>query len=80
MSVQGRRVDGRIPQEPGDYGLVDGKWWAKVPQPGFSSAVLSDHTVVENSDRTITVQPSILMEHGERVWHGYLVSGRWNEI
>lgn len=81
MTTEGRRVeDGQLPTKPGDYSLIDGVWWAIVPAPGFSVGRLSLHEVVLNEDGTITVSPSILMQHGEKSWHGYLEHGIWREV
>ena len=63
--------------EPGQYGMdSDGMWWAFVPEAGCPVGALSDHTVVEHEDGTITVSPSILWP-GK--WHGYLDRGVWRE-
>jgi hypothetical protein len=67
--------------EQGDYGKdMDGLWWARVPAPGFSTASLGDHSVIEHEDGTITVSPSILMMRRDgKSWHGYLEKGIWRE-
>lgn len=83
--MQGKRHDfGKIVNlEMGEYGKdVDGNWWARVPAPGYSTGMLSDHQVTEHEDGTITVSPSILMEgHGNKpAWHGYLERGVWHEV
>lgn len=79
--MRGRRNDGEIPAEPGDYGLFEGEWWCKPPRTGFPSGRLGNHTVVEHDDQTITVEPSILMNVGDgRRWHGYLRAGVWDEL
>jgi hypothetical protein len=56
----------------------NGLWWLYIP--GCGAGVLSNHTVVENEDKTITVTPSILMagHHGTQR-HGYLTNGEWRE-
>lgn len=79
---QGTRIDSKLPEQPGDYGLMtDGHWWAKVPQPGFSTGILSGHDITVHKDGTITVSPSILMDMGNgKVWHGYLERGIWREV
>ena len=85
--TEGRRIDcdepGCIPiREPGDYGKdSSGNWWAKVPANGFPGGILSDHTVTEHEDGTITVSPSILMPVGDKYrWHGYLERGAWRML
>jgi len=84
--MQGRRVEcteNGLPkdEQPGDYWFWEGIWWAEAPN-GFI-ANLSNHTVTENPDGTITVQPSILVWRtidGQRQdWHGYLENGIWRE-
>lgn len=85
MSIQGKRVElegNKLPSGLGEYGKdSQGVWWAKVPVPGFSTAALSDHEVVEHEDGTISVLPSILMEREDgRSWHGYLTGGVWREV
>jgi hypothetical protein len=61
-----------------------GSWYAKPP--GFKSvANLSQHTVVEHDDGTITVSPSILCtardDDGKEIqWHGYLERGVWRKV
>ena len=81
--MMGRRLpDGQHPVSPGDYSLVGGVWWAKVPAGG-SAGSLENHTVTEHADRTITVSPSILREaeawRNVPQWHGYLERGVWRE-
>lgn len=71
--------------ELGQYGKdVNGQWIARAPRGEFY-ANLSRHQVVEHSDGTITVEPSILVgpikltgSEGEQ-WHGFLRSGEWGE-
>lgn len=66
----------------------DGIWWCHVPIPNSTTGkaaadamgALSDHTVIEHEDGTITVSPSILMDHGAGGWHGYLEHGIWREV
>lgn len=76
--------DNPIPQlgnVPGSYGKdKDGIWWAHVPCPlHHFIGVLSNHTVVEHEDGTITVSPSILVP-GDQGYHGYLEHGVWREV
>lgn len=87
--VQGKRVelevneDGHIvPPEPGSYGKdASGEWWCTCPNDAHLTGRLGKHTVVENEDGTITVSPSILVEHWSGVsWHGYLENGVWREV
>lgn len=48
--------------------------------PGVGTGNLKNHTVVENSDKTITVSPSIVVGHtGHKKVHGYLKSGWWQD-
>jgi hypothetical protein len=78
----GRRTpDGEMPERPGEYGRVSGRWFCCPPHRGFPTGDLSKHTVVEHGDRTITVADSILMTLGDgRRFHGYLVRGEWNTL
>ena len=84
-NMQGKRVE-LVPQpggyqllEPGEYGKwTDGTWQGCTPN-GYG-ANLSQHTVIEHEDGTITVTPSILVSvHDKPLWHGYLTRGVWCE-
>lgn len=86
--MQGRRVypraDGELWLLEGDYGFDPraGRWYACAP--GGLLGDLSNHTVTEHEDSTISVSPSILITShdasGETIqWHGYLVRGVWRE-
>lgn len=68
--------------EMGEYGKNhEGKWFCRVPAPGFGVGGLGKHTVVEHEDGTITVSPSILCDMGNgKVWHGFLERGIWREV
>jgi hypothetical protein len=98
MTTQGRRVyanpDGSFKLERGDYCLVpmkDGtaRWFARVPDDRFNDmdmGDLSNHTITEHEDGTITVSPSIL-HHGwtegwkqQLEWHGFLEKGIWRTV
>lgn len=55
-----------------------GEWVALTPNNLLAG--LSNHTVIEADDGTITVSPSILVRQpsvGE--WHGHLERGVWSE-
>lgn len=60
----------------------DGLWWCYFP--GCGGGVLSQHTIVEHDDGTITASPSILMHGHDRGTptsrHGFLERGVWREI
>lgn len=66
----------------GDY------WWSPVSKRWFvytpkgSVGDLSLHQVTEHEDGTITVSPSILVDHWDpqKRWHGYLEHGEWREV
>lgn len=82
------------PMEPGDYLKVlnnpfptgptnlTGETWYVVTPNGLHGN-LSNHTVRENEDGTISVKPndgssnSILVRHGTNSWHGYITNGLW---
>ena len=59
---------------------VQGRWW--VRPPGCDSVFITGHgegkdwKVVEHSDRTITVTPS-LFYNPPSGWHGFLTNGNW---
>lgn len=66
----------------GDYWKDSfGKYHGVTPNGLFTN--LSNHHVVENTDGTITVSPSILVKlptgDKEIVWHGYLENSIWRE-
>jgi hypothetical protein len=54
---------------------IQGNWYCRPP--GSYIGNLSQHKVVEHSDKTITVWPSILITCGTISWHGYLTNGNW---
>jgi len=57
-----------------EYGL----WW--IYFPGGGAGVLSQHTIIEHEDQTITVTPSILTHgHGHKPIHGFLTRGVWED-
>lgn len=82
VKTQGRRVaprtDGTLWLEEGDYGLDSRGHWMARP-PGNHSGDLSQHTVEEHDDGTITVTPSILINDGRNQWHGHLIRGVWED-
>jgi hypothetical protein len=41
---------------------------------------IEKHDVTEHEDGTITVSPSILLNDGRKIWHGYLERGIWREV
>ena len=85
--MQGKRHDlteGDEILEMGEYGkhYRNGKWYCRPPATGFAmQGNLSNHTIVEHEDGTITVSPSILItgHHGKQ-WHGYLERGVWRQV
>ena len=91
--LPGRRVYPPEPEEDlphplppdlqrGDYWLdpTTGYWMCYGPKGSVGD--LRNHEVTENEDGTITVSPSILIEHWDKAkcWHGYLEHGTWREI
>lgn len=78
--MQGNRVyvneHGKLPpMRPGEYGQTSaGDWWAVLPDGTFGR--LTDHTITEHDDGTISVEPSIYFDDK---WHGYLTRGVWAE-
>lgn len=78
--MQGRRRDVHfLDMEPGDYGRWGSDWICKSPNGLVGNLKL--HKVTENEDRTITVEPSILINGGARgSFHGFLERGVWREV
>lgn len=84
-TLQGRRI--RIDQlfspdcQPGDYcgpiTIEDESTAWYVCDPTGAVGRLTEHTVTEHEDGTISVTPSILAPGG---WHGYLERGIWREV
>ena len=61
--------------EPGDFGQWRKRWYAMTPSGMLAG--LSNHAVTEHDDGTISVLPSILVNDGQKDWHGYLERGVW---
>jgi len=87
--TQGKRIYVNDPNEfwlaKGEYGREPetGIWYANSPNGHVGN--LSNHTVTEHDDGTITVSPSILISTTvggvkKEVWHGYLEHGVWREV
>ena len=61
---------------------LTGAVWYFVTPNGIHGS-LAAHTVRENEDGTISVKPgdgssnSILAQHGDSTWHGYITNGLW---
>ena len=72
-----RREDESAPStyQPGDFGRWRTRWYAMTPSGMVAG--LSDHTVTEHEDGTISVTPSILVNDGQKDWHGFLKHGVW---
>lgn len=82
MSAPVEIPDGPHVLKPGEYGkwAHDGNWYFCCPGgDGHLLANLTNHTIAEHEDGTISVLPSILCtggRQGARVeWHGYLERG-----
>lgn len=86
--MTGRRVPDttkRSEMAPGDYsrrieeGVVTKEWNLCLPNGMHGTISEEIHQVVEHSDGTITVSPSILLTSGDPnySWHGYLEHGVW---
>lgn len=79
----GKRVDadenGFIQKlSPGEYGWSPKFNYWIVMTPNGHAGNLSSHKVVEHEDRTITVNPSILVTADKKeLWHGWLEKGVW---
>lgn len=86
--MQGRRVypreDGNLYLAEGDYGLHPLSGW-QVRPPTCHAGGIPQHEVIEHSDGTITVSPSIVLhdfdaEGNPKTWHGFLERGVWREV
>jgi hypothetical protein len=88
--IQGRRVDWEEGSadspfpllHPGDYGKdQQGAWVCITPNGLYGN--LSNHSVIENDDGTITVSPSVLIKtrgrSSEKEYHGFIEKGIWRE-
>lgn len=81
--IPGRRIylnkKGQLVLSPGDYGLYKGQWLARPPT--CHAGNVSNHKVTEHEDKTITVEPSILIsdDGAGSGYHGYLRRGIWYE-
>lgn len=84
--MEGRRLpdesDWSSQHQPGSYWKRNGGWFAITPNGHLGN--LSNHTVTEHEDGTITVSPSILVSttspnkgNSVELWHGYLERGTW---
>ena len=70
--------------------LTGGVWWVAAPMPdndtGYMLGRLTNHTVREEEDGTISVRPgdgssnSILISRGDRSFHGYIEHGVWRSV
>lgn len=76
--LRGRRVNVEPHEyEPGDFGRFADGWYGMTPNGLVAN--ISGHTVTEHEDRTISAEPSILVNGGqENAWHGYLRRGVWS--
>jgi hypothetical protein len=65
----------------GGWAQYKGEWFVWPPGT-YGAASISDHTVVEHEDGTITVSPSIAYSTPDRddYWHGYLEHGVWRRV
>lgn len=92
--TQGKRIEvddhgcdletGHIPAQGTYYkDPRDGHWHGVAPsdQDHYYACNLTNHSIVEHDDGTITVSPSILIGRpGKKQWHGYLEHGVWREV
>ena len=78
-------IKGELWLKEGDYGQKESGRWVVRP-PGCHSGGIPKHNVLEHSDGTITVTPSILLSDVEpdgtlkEIWHGYLTKGEFKEV
>lgn len=67
--------------QAGDYGWSPKFNYWIVATPNNMHGNLKNHKVTEHEDKTITVEPSILVTQGEREeWHGFLEHGVWRSV
>ncbi len=69
--------------QPSDYGIEDGVWHCRTPDPNIGLGSLANHEVIEHEDGTITVSPSIIVGYpdGDKTsWHGFLRRGEWEKV
>jgi hypothetical protein len=68
--------------KPGDYGKYQGRWYCITPEGHLGD--ITNHTIIEHEDGTITVKPSILIKDynikNNIIWHGFLECGIWRKI
>jgi hypothetical protein len=71
---------GNLSLKPGEYGKGNDGIWYCLPVKRLLGN-LSNHTVTEHEDGTITVSPSILLTDGEggTEWHGHIERGVFKE-
>ena len=78
--TQGYRIpdpDGYVFLKEGEYGKFGDIWYGRPP--GLYMGNFSEHKVTVHDDGTITVSPSILIDEGDKQWHGYLEKGVWRD-
>jgi len=69
---------GNLSLGEGDYGMDSHGVWLVRP-PGCHAGRIPHHKVTVHLDGTITVTPSIVLDDGEKKWHGWLTKGVWRE-
>lgn len=79
-------VDGKPWHVAFDSNLTHEVWMVVAPETGFGPAMLTRHTVREESDGTISVRPgdgssNSIMVWGAngKTWHGYIEHGEWKQ-
>ena len=65
--------------KPGDYARFRNLVVFRLPNGILGTLSTRIHSVTDEPDGTLTVSPSILTQHGDRQWHGYLKKGIWEE-
>jgi hypothetical protein len=81
MTGKRRDIEPGDLHEPGEYGKLRGIWCCCTPNGHAGN--LSAHTVIEHTDGSITVTPSILVNFvniRQASWHGYLTRGVWRSV
>jgi hypothetical protein len=69
---------------PGQVIKHDGIWYGRIPTENkemFMFCNLEAHTVIEHDNKSISVEPSILVTEWNGLrWHGYLRNGVWERL
>ena len=66
--------------EEGDYGKWKSGWYCRPPGTELLGNI-TNHTLTEHEDGTLTASPSIRITGGQgNEWHGFLERGVWRTV